>query len=274
MSEPGLVEIQGARVPVLGLGTWQLEGRSCLRAVEEALGLGYRHVDTAQMYGNEAEVGRALRASGVPREEVFLTTKVWRDNLDRGSVLRTTRESLQRLATDYVDLLLIHWPNPAVPLEETLGAFRELQEEGRTRHVGVSNFPPSLLRRALELAPVLCNQVEYHPFLGQRPLLDLARRHGILITAYSPLARGEVSRDPVLQEIGRQHGKTPSQVALRWLVQQERVAAIPKASSPEHLRANLEVFDFVLSDEEMRRIHALDRGRRLIDPGIAPDWET
>lgn len=267
-------EIQGVRVPVLGLGTWRLEGRTCLRAVEEALSLGYRHVDTAQAYDNEEEVGRALRASGVPREEVFLTTKVWMESLDRGSVLHTTRESLRRLATGYVDLLLIHWPSPTVPLEETLGAFRQLQEEGKARHVGVSNFPPSMLRRALELAPVLCDQVEYHPFLGQRALLDLARRHDLLITAYSPLARGAVSRDRTLQEIGERHGKTPSQVALRWLIQQDRVAAIPKASRPEHLRANLEVFDFVLSDEEMRRIHALDRGWRLIDPGIAPDWET
>lgn len=266
-------EIQGIRVPVLGLGTWQLEGKACQRAVEEALDMGYRHVDTAQLYGNEAEVGRALRASGLPREDIFLTTKIWMESLDRASVLRTGGESLRRLDTDYVDLLLIHWPNKAVPLEETLGAFRQLQDEGKAKSIGVSNFPPSLLRRALEIAPIVCNQVEFHPYLGQTALLDLARQHDLLLTAYSPLARGEVNQDKTLQEIGKRHGKTPSQVTLRWLVQQDHVAAIPKASSPGHLRANLEIFDFVLSDEEMRRISDLDRGRRLIDPPSAPDWE-
>lgn len=266
-------EIQGIRVPVLGLGTWQLEGKTCERAVKEALDLGYRHVDTAQLYGNEAEVGRALRASGVPREEIFLTTKIWMESLDRASVLRTGGESLRRLDTDYVDLLLIHWPSRTVPLEETLEAFRQLREQGRAKAIGVSNFPPSLLRRALEIAPVFCNQVELHPYLGQAALLDMARGHDLLLTAYSPLARGEVEQDRTLREIGRRHGKTPSQVTLRWLVQQDHVAAIPKASSAGHLRANLDIFDFVLSEEEMRRISELDRGRRLINPPIAPDWE-
>ena len=266
-------EIQGIRVPVLGLGTWQMEGKSCERAVEEALDMGYRHVDTAQLYGNEAEVGRALRASEIPREEIFLTTKIWMESLDRASVLRTAGESLRRLDTDYVDLLLIHWPSKTVPLEETLGAFRQLREQGKARSIGVSNFPPSLLRRALEIAPIVCNQVEFHPYLSQAALLDLARRHDLLLTAYSPLARGEVNQDRTLREIGKRHGKTPSQVTLRWLIQQDHVAAIPKASSPGHLRANLEIFDFVLSDEEMRRISELDRGRRLINPPIAPEWE-
>ena len=266
-------EIQGMRVPVLGLGTWQLEGKACERAVEAALDMGYRHVDTAQLYGNEAEVGRALRASGIPREEIFLTTKVWMESLDRASVLRTAGESLRRLDTDYVDLLLIHWPSKTVPLEETLGAFRQLRDDGKAKSIGVSNFPPSLLRRAVEIAPIVCNQVEFHPYLDQAELLGLAREHDLLLTAYSPLARGEVSQDGTLQEIGKRHGKTPSQVTLRWLVQQDHVAAIPKASSPGHLRANLEIFDFVLSEEEMRRISELDRGRRLINPPIAPDWE-
>jgi 2,5-diketo-D-gluconate reductase B len=267
------LEIQGLRVPALGLGTWKLEGRTCLRAVEEALRLGYRHVDTAQLYGNEEEVGRALHGSGVPRKEIFLTTKVRMENLAFGDVLRTTDGSLRRLGTDYVDLLLVHWPNPEIPLEETLSALQQLQEEGRTLQIGVSNFPPSLLRQALEIVPIFCVQVEYHPFLSQQALLEIARRHDLMLTAYSPLARGEVVQDPILEEIARRHGKTPAQVTLRWLMQQDHVAAIPKASSPEHLRANLDVFDFVLSEEEMQRIFALDRGRRLIDPGTAPNWE-
>jgi 2,5-diketo-D-gluconate reductase B len=268
------LEIQGMRVPALGLGTWQLEGRTCLRAVEEGLRLGYRHIDTAQLYGNEEEVGRAISSSGVPRGEIFLTTKVWTEGLDFGNVLRTTDGSLRRLGTDYVDLLLVHWPNPEIPLEETLSALQQLQEEGRALQIGVSNFPPSLLRQALEIVfPLFCIQVEYHPFLSQEVLLDMARRHDLMFTAYSPLARGEVAKDPTLKEIAQRHGKTPAQVTLRWLMQQDHVAAIPKASTPEHLRANLEVFDFVLSDEEMQQIFALDRGRRLINPGMAPDWE-
>lgn len=261
------------RVPALGLGTWQMEGLTCRRAVEEALRLGYRHIDTAQLYGNEEEVGRALRGSGVPRGEIFLTTKVWMENLEFGDVLRTTDESLRRLAIDSVDLLLVHWPHPTIPLEETLSALQQLQEEGRALQIGVSNFPPSLLRQALEIVPTFCIQVEYHPYLSQQVLLEIARRHDLMLTAYSPLARGEVAKDPVLREIARRHGKTPAQVTLRWLMQQDHVAAIPKASSREHLRANLEIFDFVLSEEEMSRIFALDRGRRFIDPGTAPDWE-
>ncbi|MBW6455961.1 MAG: aldo/keto reductase [Trueperaceae bacterium] len=264
--------IQGATVPALGLGTWELRGDACTRAVEHALALGYRHIDTAQGYDNEAEVGTGLRRSGVPREEVFLTTKVRPRHFRRDDLLRSTEASLAALGVDVVDLLLLHWPNPEVPLEETLLALHEARERGLTRHVGVSNFPPSLLLRALAAGPTLTDQVEYHPFLAQGKLLALAEAHDLLLTAYAPVARGRVLDDPTLRDIGARHGKGPAQVALRWLLQQPRVVAIPKAASPENRAANLDVFDFELDDEEMRRIFGLASGKRLVDdPRV--DWE-
>lgn len=266
------VDVRGVRVPAIGLGTWMLTGRECRRAVETALALGYRHIDTARIYDNEPDVGKGLAASRVPREEVFLTTKVWRDELHARDVERAAERSLKLLTTPYVDLLLVHWPNPAIPLEETLGAFVRLEERGLVRHVGVSNFPPALLRRAAALAPILCNQVEMHPYLGQRELHALAERLDLLLTAYSPLARGRVERDPAVAEVARRLGRTPAQVVLRWLVGKGRVAAIPKASSPEHLAANLKIFDFELGPDDAAAIDALDRGRRIVDPAFAPDW--
>ncbi len=251
--------IKGEKVPALGLGTWKLSGRECVKAVERALALGYRHVDTAQMYANEDEVGRGIRNSGVDREEVFLVTKVRTSSFSHNGVIRSTRESLNKLQTEYVDLLLMHWPNPSVPLKETLSAMTELQEEGSVKHVGVSNFPPSMVEEATRHATVFCNQVEYHPYRGQDELLKQARERDYLLTAYSPVAKGRVSRDAALKEIGQAHGKTPAQVALRWLIQQEKVAAIPKAASEDHLRSNFDIFDFELSDEEMERIFALRR---------------
>lgn len=265
-------EVQGVEIPALGLGTWELEGNACVEAVRDALEIGYRHIDTAQAYGNEKAVGRGLARSGVPREEVWLTSKLWLTSLAYDDVIRTARASLDRLGTDYLDLLLVHWPNDDVPLSETLRAMRRLQEDGAIRHLGVSNFPPALLDQALDEAEILCDQVEYHPFLAQDELLHLCREWDLLLTAYSPLARGRVSRDPTIGKIAEAHGKSPSQVAIRWLLQQEQVAAIPKAASSEHRRANLEVFDFELTAEEMERIHGLARGQRLVDPGFAPRW--
>lgn len=259
-------------MPALGLGTWELRGDDCTRAVEHALALGYRHLDTAQGYANEAEVGAGMRRSGVPRDDVFLTTKVRPRFFRHDDLLESTEASLVALGVDDVDLLLLHWPNPEVPLEETLGALHEARERGLARHVGVSNFAPSLLRRSLAAGPTLTDQVEYHPFLAQERLLALAEAHDLLITAYSPVARGRVFDDPTLRAIGERHGKGPAQVTLRWLLQQPRVVAIPKAASPEHQASNLDVFDFELDDEEMRRISALARGERLVDdPAI--DWE-
>ncbi len=252
-------EIKGEKVPSLGLGTWRLSGEECIKAVERALTLGYRHIDTAQMYANEGEVGRGIRNSGVDRGEVFLVTKVRTSNFSYDDVIRSTRESLKKLQTEYVDLLLMHWPNPSVPLEETLGAMRELQEEGSVKHVGVSNFAPSMVEEASGYATVFCNQVEYHPYRAQDELLKQAKEMDYLLTAYSPVAKGRVASDATLGEIGEAHGKTPTQVALRWLVQQEKVVAIPKAASENHLESNLDIFDFELSDEEMERIFALQR---------------
>jgi 2,5-diketo-D-gluconate reductase B len=268
------IDVHGVAVPALGFGTWRLEGEDGRHAIETALDAGYRHLDTARAYDNEAEVGRALRASGVPREDVFLTTKVWRDDLRYRAVLREADESLRLLRTDYVDLLLVHWPNEDVELEETLDAFQEVRARGKARLIGVSNFPPALLEKALDLVPDLaCDQVEYHPFLGQDTLLEVVGKHGLFLTAYSPIARGGVTQDQTIQTIAATHGRSAVQVTLRWLLQQDRVAAIPKASSPEHIRANFEVFDFALAEEEMEAIHALARGERMIDPEFAPAWE-
>jgi 2,5-diketo-D-gluconate reductase B len=252
-------EIRGEKVPSLGLGTWRLSGQECVRAVERALDLGYRHIDTAQMYANEAEVGRGIQNSGVDREDIFLVTKVRTSNFSRDDVIRSTRRSLKKLQTEYVDLLLMHWPNPSVPLEETLGAMIELQQERSVKYVGVSNFPPSMGEEAAAYAEIFCNQVEYHTYRAQDELLRQAREMDYLLTAYSPVAKGRVSNDATLREIGEAHGKTPVQVALRWLIQQEKVAAIPKAASGDHLRSNFDIFDFELSDEEMERVFTLQR---------------
>ena len=251
--------IKGEKVASLGLGTYRLTGDACERAVGRALGMGYRHVDTAQMYGNEAEVGRGIKDSGVERGEIFLTTKVWPSDFAHDRVKQKTRESLKKLRTDYVDLLLMHWPGDGVPLDETLGAMRELQEEGGVLHVGVSNFSPSLVEEAAGHAEVFCNQVRYHPYTSQDALLEQAKKMDYLLTAYTPLSRGGVRHDTILREIGEAHDKTATQAALRWLLQQDKVSPIPKATSEEHLRENLDVFDFELSAEEMDRTFSLAR---------------
>jgi diketogulonate reductase-like aldo/keto reductase len=262
-------------MPALGLGTWRLKGEECHEAVLSALDLGYRHVDTAQIYGNEEEVGAALERSEVPRNEIFLTTKVWSDSLEAEKVKTSLTESLDKLRTDYVDLLLIHWPKRRVPLEETLSAMAEEQEAGRVTHLGVSNFTPELVRQAQEVcpSPIFCNQVEYHPFLSQQKLLETCRQEGVTLVAYSPLARGGVFDNDVLQRIGKRHDRTAGQVALRWLLEQEGVGAIPKSSSAEHQRENLGCLDFELSEKEMAKIHELARGERLIGVEDGPwNW--
>jgi 2,5-diketo-D-gluconate reductase B len=270
------VEIKGTRVPVIGLGTWQLSGRQCHDSVREALELGYRHIDTAQMYGNEQEVGRAIRDSGIARSEIFLTTKIAPGNLAARAVKSSTEESLDRLGTDHVDLLLIHWPSRSVQLGETLESMAALRAAGKVGHLGVSNFTVKLLSEAAENGhgDLLCNQVEYHPFLSQRPVLAALATHGMMLTAYSPLARGRVSRHPVLADIGRKYGKSPAQVTLRWLVDQERVAAIPKAAGRDHLAANLAIFDFALSADDRAAIDALRASERIVDVGgWSPRWD-
>ena len=241
------------------MGTWRLTGAECTKTVKRALAFGYRHIDTAHIYRNEEQVGQGIQNAGVDREEVFLVTKVWTSNFSYKRTIESTRESLRKLGTNYVDLLLMHWPNPSVPLEETLGAMSELQNEGSVRHVGVSNFSPSMVEEAVRHATVFCNQVEYHPYKKQDKLLEQAKDMDYLLTAYSPIAKGAVLNDRTLLEIGEAHGKTPAQVALRWLIQQEKVAAIPKARGEDHLKGNLDVFDFELSNEEMERICGLRR---------------
>lgn len=270
------VDVQGARVPALGLGTWKLAGRDCTNAVAAAISMGYRHIDTAQAYGNEAEVGSAILSSGLSRDAFWLTTKVSINNLEYERVVKSTRESLKRLATDYVDLLMIHWPNPNVPLESTFAALTRLRDEGSIRYIGVSNFTASMVQWAVRTSGLFGLQIECHPWLPQKRLHSLAVDRNLLFTAYSPLARGEVVDVGVLAEIGRHYGKTPCQVALRWLLQKPNTAAIPKASSLEHLRESISVFDFELSPDEVHRIDALgDREtKRMVDPSFAPKWES
>lgn len=246
----------GVRVPAVGLGTWNLTGDRCRRAVATALELGYRHVDTAQRYGNEAAVGRGLAAADVDREAVFLTTKLRRRNLRPGRVRRSTRASLERLGTAYVDLLLVHVPSLTVPVEETIRAMDGLVDDGMVRHIGVSNFSIEKLERAIAASDhaILTNQVQYHPYRTRDAMLERCRRDDVILTAYSPLVHGGIVDDDRLRAVGRRYGKTPAQVAIRWLVQQDGVVTIPKASSRDHLAENLDVFDFELEPEEMRSI--------------------
>lgn len=264
------VPANGASIPAIGLGTWQLRGPDCARIVAEGLRIGYRHIDTAQMYDNEREVGAGIRDSGVPRADVFLTTKLWPDSLTPGAVERESEERLRLLGVDAVDLLLIHWPSDAVPLADTLAAMARVKRAGLTRHLGVSNFSPERLDRAVAESPepLVTNQFEYHPFLDQRALVAATRRHGLAVTAYCPVARGRVLSDPDIQDIAARHGRTPAQVALRWLVQQGGVVPIPKTANSDRLAENLAVFDFALDDGEMAVIAGLaDPRGRLVGTG-------
>jgi len=260
-------------IPRIGFGTWRLSGRDCEEAVADALAAGYRHLDTASMYGNESDVGRGLRASGVDRSEVFLATKVWPDDLAPDRVRASLERSLRALDTDYVDLFLIHWPNPRIPLPETLDAMTALRDEGRTREIGVSNFTSPQFREALDLAPVIVNQVEYHVYLDQSALLEVCRERDVELTAYRPLGKGQVTSDPVIAEIAASHGATPAQVALAWLVDQEGVSAVPKASSPERRRENLGALRLELSADERAAIDALPKERRFVETQWSPDWD-
>jgi diketogulonate reductase-like aldo/keto reductase len=271
-----VIEANGARIPALGLGTWELSGSVAVRIVEYALEVGYRHIDTARMYGNEREVGTAVRNSGLPRGELFVTTKIWPDDFRGGELQRAAADSVERLGF-VPDLLLLHWPNPDVPLAETIGALVDARERGLTRHIGISNFPTASMAEAIRLSPVplVTNQVEYHPFLSQKRVLAACRAAGMALTAYCPLARGRIFGHPVLRRIGARYGKSEGQVALRWLVQQPMVAALPRSAKPEHVRSNFEIFDFALTPEEMEEVAALadPRGRVVDIAGLAPAWD-
>ena len=272
-----VIAAQGMRMPKLGLGTWRLSGAECQTAVERALALGYRHLDTAEMYGNEEAVGAGLAASAVPRAEVHLTTKVWWEHLAPDAMRDALRRSLDRLATPYADLYLIHWPPPpgGPDLAAALETLAALREEGLARAIGVSNFPVALMRLAVEEvgAPIACNQVEYHVLLDQSPVLDHARDHGIAVTAYSPLAQGRLSDYPALAVIARKHGATPAQVALAWLLEQPGVGAIPKAGRAESQTANLEAMSVQLEDEDRAAIALLPKNERFVSPSFAPKWD-
>ena len=271
------VEAKGARIPLAGLGTWDLRGRTCARVVEQALRLGYRHIDTAEMYDNEREMGEGLRASGVPRNEVFVTTKVWPSHFAPRELLRAAKDSLVKLRLSEVDLLLLHWPNPQVPLSETLGALCQVKEAGMARHIGVSNFNIKLLDEAVALStePLVCNQFECHPFLDQSKLIAACREKGMAVVAYSPIARGGAKNDAVLARIGQEHGKTAAQVCLRYLVQQD-IVVIPRTSKIERLEENVSIFDFALTDTEMAEIANLARrDGRIVDWSFSgsPKWD-
>lgn len=270
------IAIQGIDVPALGFGTYKLTGAEGAKAVEFAIQTGYTHIDTAQIYENEESVGTGIRESGAGRDKLFVTTKIWRENFQGGRAAKSIDESLARLKMDYVDLLLVHWPFPDVKMETMIEAVVRAQEQGKARLIGVSNFTAAQIADAIKLSDgKICNdQVEYHPFLSQQPILEAARKNGMFITAYSPVARGKAIKDETLKEIGFKYGKNAGQVTLRWLVQQENVAAIPKSATPENIRKNLDIFDFELSDADMKTIHAMAASDgRLINPDFAPEWD-
>jgi 2,5-diketo-D-gluconate reductase B len=261
----------GNEMPVLGLGTWQLTGSKCKEAVKKALELGYRHIDTADVYGNHKEVGEGIKESGVKREELFLTTKVWKDDVKGEAVISNVERFLKELGVEYVDLLLIHWPSSNVDVGETFKAFEELKKEGKIRAYGVSNFNIERVKESVEKGEVSVNQVEYHAYLNQEDLLKVCKEKGVVLTAYSPIARGELLEEEILKKIAEEKGKSVCQIALRWLVQKE-IIVIPKASSEEHIKENMEIFDFELNEGEMEEMNNIKESRRLVNPGFS-DFE-
>jgi 2,5-diketo-D-gluconate reductase B len=275
MSTPTTLSAHGAEIPVMGLGTSSLS-RNAAELVAIALRLGYRHIDAARKYGTERGVGDGIRASGIPRGEIFLTTKVSHEDLRPADFARSVETSLGELQVDYVDLLLIHWPNPQIPMADLMGTLATAKREGLTRHIGVANFTVKLLDEAVSACPepLVTNQVECHPYLDQTRMIAALARHGMVLTAHCPLARGRLMDDPVLAGIAHERKKTLAQIALRWLVQQEIIAPIPRSSNPARIAENLDVFDFRLTSGEMDRISALKRPNgRVANPAFAPQWD-
>jgi diketogulonate reductase-like aldo/keto reductase len=271
------VKANGAEIPIIGLGTWELRGGTVVRCVHAALDAGYRHIDTAAMYRNESEIGEALRSHGTPRDEIFITTKVWSSDLADGNLQRSARESLRKLGVDQVDLLLIHWPSRQVPFREQVLALCDAKRQGLARHVGVANFTPKFLEEAARIAtePLVTNQVEHHPWLDQDVLMETGRKLGISTTSYTPLGRGGLLSERDIVEIARDRGKTPAQIVLRWHAQQPMNIVIPRSSQPERIAENLAIFDFELSADEMTRISALGRrNRRLVQGSYPTDWNA
>ncbi|WP_296225523.1 aldo/keto reductase [Ralstonia sp. UBA689] len=270
------LKTQGISIPRLGLGTFRIPVEECQPVVESALALGYRHIDTAAMYANETAVGAAIAASGLPRDEVFVTTKVWHDQLAPQAVPRALEQSLTKLKLDYVDLYLVHWPAPGMDMAATMEAMMALRESGRVRAIGVCNFNLSMLQTAIDVVGALlaCVQVEYHPFLDQTALLTYLGNKGIPLTAYAPLAQGRVAEDATLQAIGRKHGATAAQVAIAWVLEQPDVIAIPKAQRRESQQANLDALRIRLDDDDRKAIAALPKHLRYVQPAFAPDWDA
>jgi diketogulonate reductase-like aldo/keto reductase len=272
-----ILEAHGAKMPAIGYGTMEFPGRAT-ELVTHAINIGYRHIDTARKYGTEEQVGEGIRASGIARAELWVTTKVTELDAREADFLRSAETSLKALRLDYVDLLLVHWPQPKVPFTETLGALAKAKRSGMTRHIGVSNFTLAMLEEAVRVCsePLITNQIEYHAYLPQDRMLAALKRHGMILTAYCPVARGQLLDDPVIGEIAKAHGRTPAQICLRWLVQQPMVAAVPRALEEAHIAENLAVFDFALDDQEMQRISALRRRNvRIADPPErAPKWDV
>jgi diketogulonate reductase-like aldo/keto reductase len=268
--------VHGIAIPVLGFGTWRLSGQACQAAVAAALACGYRHIDTATAYGNEAEIGSALRSSRLNRSDLFVTTKVGRDDLNAAALLHSAEQSLARLGLAYVDLLLIHWPNAKIPLAETIAALCDAKRKGLTRSIGVSNFPIALLAQAwlVTSEPLVANQCEYHPGLDQSALLAACRSHQMAFTSYCPLGRGQLFSERRITDIAAAHRKSPAQVMLRWHIQQPDIIAIPKSTAPARIVENFKIFDFDLSETEMAAISALRRSNvRTVNPAWAPNWD-
>jgi 2,5-diketo-D-gluconate reductase B len=267
----------GASIPALGFGTFRIPGPDVLRIVPHALKAGFRHIDTAQIYGNEAEVGEAIAGSGVARGEIFLTTKVWVANYKHDAFLASVDESLRKLKTNYVDLLLLHWPSDAVPLAEQIGALNDVRDAGKVRHIGVSNFNTTLMTEAVSLskAPIVTNQIEYHPYIDQDVVIAAAKAACMSVTGYYGMADGKVFADPVLKDIAASRGKSVAQVVLRWLMQQQGVVALSKTVSEARVDENLAIFDFTLSADDMAAIRALAKpdGRIVSPDGLAPVWD-
>ncbi|MCR6629241.1 MAG: aldo/keto reductase [Magnetospirillum sp.] len=271
------VTANGASIPALGFGTFRMSPADTLRMVPHALRLGFRHIDTAQIYGNEAEVGEGIANSGIARGDIFLTTKVWVENYRRDAFVASVEESLRKLRTDHVDLLLLHWPSETVPLAEQIGALNDVRQAGKVRHIGVSNFNTALMAEAARLssAPVVTNQIEVHPYLDQAKVIAAARAAGMAVTAYYAMADGKVFDDPVLKAIAAGHGKSVAQIVLRWLVQQDGMVALSKTVGEARAAENLAIFDFELTREEMAAVDRLAQpdGRLVSPPGLAPAWD-
>ncbi|WP_201582031.1 aldo/keto reductase [Psychrobacter glacincola] len=268
-----------ANIPVLGLGTWQSTGQDCVDVVSQALKMGYEHIDTAQAYGNEKEVGQGIKQSGVSRDKFFLTTKIFPDDMkfEPEKLIAAAKRSLADLDTDYVDLLLLHWPDDRVPLSETIPALCELQKQGLTRHIGVSNFNIANIIEAEKYAdvPIVVNQVEFHPFIKQKTLQTFLNNHHILLEAYSPLARGDVFDNEIIKEIADKHNVTPAQISLAWILADKHRIAIPKTSNPDHLQGNLDAIKVQLSADDIEKISSLARadGRKIKHPDYSPEWD-